>query len=113
MHLAVGSDRVAVSPTETIFAGHVGEHPDVLLGVAAEARKFPFAEIDIGVQLEGLSDENVAEDAVDIENSGAGILLAGVVDKTVGASFGDPLQEAIDQSTGLIFFRETHAVTGD
>ena len=49
VHLAVGADAAAVAPAEPVFADGVHDHPEVLLGEAAEPGQFVVTDLDVRV----------------------------------------------------------------
>jgi hypothetical protein len=66
---------------------------------------FGVTDLHIGVQLEGLTDEDQRDDAIEIEGA-AEVLgvrgLGGFVVETAGGGRGDAVHEAVDEGAGLV-----------
>ena len=116
VHLAVGADAAAVGPAQPVFPDGVHDDADVFLGQRAELRQLGVAELDVGVQLERLADEDQRDDAVQVEGA-AEVLgvrgLGGFVLETARGSGGDAIHETVDQRTGLILLGQAEGEATD
>ncbi len=82
--------------------------------MGAQAGKLALAQVQIGVQLQGLTNEYEAHDAVDVEcATQLGATAAGIVHVTTGGVTFDALDEAVDQAAGFILLGEAEAEASD
>ena len=69
MHLAIRTNAATKGPTETILADRLKDDTQVLLRMRAKLGQLRVTQLNVGVELERLADENECDHAIQIEGA--------------------------------------------